>query len=154
VQIDVRDPIDDPRYGDPFTNEAGFHLEAGTHHMDGPTAMAYARSRHAPGDDDFVRAGRQQRLLNAIRARVDEIGLVSALPAVLDLVDRHVRTDISTDDVPRLAQTVLDARWSALRREVLDPPDYVTPAVGPDGAYVLRPDLAAIRTRTAELINR
>lgn len=70
-------------YRDPATGARGFFIEAGTHHMDGDTALAYARSRMAPGDDDFVRAGRQQRLLSAIRRRVDEIGFVRRSPALI-----------------------------------------------------------------------
>lgn len=85
------------------------------------------------------------------QARIAEIGLIGVLPSLLDVIDDHVRTDIPGDRIPRFAQTVLDARWSDVRREVLDPPRYVRPDVGPGGAYILRPDLAAIRERTAEL---
>ena len=154
VEVDVRDRIDDPDYHDPVTGQDGFTLDAGTHHMDGELALAYARSRLAPGDDDFIRAGRQQRLVNALRARVDEIGLISALPSLLDVIDDHVHTDIPGDQIPRFARTVLDARWSDVRRQVLDPPRYVQPATGPGGAYILRPNLDAIRERVAELTRR
>jgi len=154
VEVDVREPIDDPHYRDSVTGREGLQLEAGTHHMDGELALAYARSRLGPGDDDFVRAGRQQRLLNALRARVDEIGLLSALPSLLDVVDDHVRTDIPSDEIPRFARTVLDARWSDMRRQVLDPPRYVEPDTGPGGAYILRPNVDAIRERTEELTTR
>jgi len=154
VEVEVRESIDDPSYHDPATGRRGFSLEAGTHHMDGELALAYARSRHAPGDDDFVRSGRQQRLVNALRARVDEIGLISALPSLLDVIDDHVRTDIPGDQIPKFARTVLDARWSDVRREVLDPPRYVRPDTGPGGAYILRPNLDAIRERTDQLTRR
>lgn len=154
VEVRVREPIEDPSYHDPVTGRRGFSLEEGTHHMDGDLALAYARSRHAPGDDDFVRAGRQQRLVSALRSRIDEIGLLSALPSLLDVIDDHVRTDIPGDQIPRFARTVLDARWSDVRREVLDPPRYVRPDTGPGGAYILRPNLEAIRERTVELTQR
>lgn len=154
VEVEVREPIDDPAYHDPVTGQRGLSVDAGTHHMDGGLALAYARSRHAPGDDDFVRAGRQQRLVNALRERVDEVGLISVLPSLLDVIDDHVRTDIPGDQIPRLARTILDARWSDVRREVLDPPRYVRPDIGPGGAYILRPDLDAIRARTAQLTQR
>jgi hypothetical protein len=49
---------------------------------------------------------------------------------------------------------VIDGDWSALRGEVLDPPRYVTPSTGPAGAYVLVPNLDAIRDRTAEILGR
>lgn len=154
VKVDVRESIDDPSYHDAVTRRRGFSVDAGTHHMDGELALAYARSRHAPGDDDFVRAGRQQRLVSALRDRIDELGLISALPSLLDVIDDHVRTDIPGDQIPRFARTVLDARWSDVRREVLDPPRYVRPDTSPDGAYILRPNLDAIRERAAQLTKR
>lgn len=51
VTVDNPRAIDDP---------SGFKLSAGTHRLDGRTALAYVRSRKGLGDSDFSRARRQQ----------------------------------------------------------------------------------------------
>lgn len=145
VEVTVREEVDDPSYRPAAGGPAGLHLEAGDHHMDGPTALAYARSRLGPGGSDFVRADRQQRLLAAIRDRIRELGLVSTLPTLLEVTDENVRTDIPRDRLGPFAEAVVDARWEAIERLVLTPPRFVTPAFTDGGAYVLRPDIIEIR---------
>ena len=152
VELTVREEIDDPHYRPATGGGRGFHLDAGVHHVDGQTALAYARSRLGPRGDDFVRAGRQQRLLGAIRERVRELGLVSTLPSLLDVIDDNVRTDIPRDRLGHFAEAVVDARWDAIERLVLAPPQFVTPGFTDRGAYVLHPDRAEIRGAVAEML--
>lgn len=151
VVVRVQEAIDDPSYPAP-DGSRGFRIESGRHHMDGETALAYARSRKGAGDDDFERARRQQRLVSAIRTRIDEIGLPAALPILLEAVDEHVRTDVPRDRIGHLAEAVLDARWEASERLVLDPPEYVTPFIAESGAYGLRPHLDRIRNDIAAML--
>jgi LCP family protein required for cell wall assembly len=152
VEVNVVEAIDDPVYPATDGRPRGFRLDPGLHEMDGATALAYARSRHGPGSDDFDRARRQQRLLAAIRARVDDIGLTRALPTVFDAIDDDLRTDVPRDRMGGFAEAVLDARWDEVQRLVLSPPRHVTPFIGPDGGYYLRPDLEAIRSDVAALV--
>lgn len=154
VEVTVREAIDDPLYRPATGGPRGFRLEAGRQMLDGETALAYARSRLGEGGSDFVRAGRQQRLLGAIRARVAELGLVSTFPTLLAVVDEHVRTDIPRDRMGGFAEAVVDARWDALDRLVLAPPRFVTPDFTHSGAYVLRPLLGEIRTAVGDLLRR
>lgn len=48
------------------------HFDEGLQHMDGKTALKYARSRHALGPEgtDFARARRQQKVLLAVKNKV------------------------------------------------------------------------------------
>lgn len=60
VTLYVEEDIDDPDY-------TGLALEAGCHHMDGATALQYARVRHGVGDgSDLSRISRQQNLMSAM----------------------------------------------------------------------------------------
>ncbi|MCV0403250.1 MAG: LCP family protein [Chloroflexi bacterium] len=152
VTLNVEEPIADPRYAPPTGGARGFFIEPGEHHVDGLTALAYARSRLGPNGNDFVRASRQQQLLSAIRARVRELGLVSTLPTLLDVVEANVRTDIPRDQLGELAQAVVDARWDELDRLVLDPPVYVEPDFTDGGAYILRPNETAIRDAVERMV--
>ena len=48
------------------------HFDAGLTHMDGSTALKFARSRHAQGEEgtDFARAARQEKIILAFRNQV------------------------------------------------------------------------------------
>jgi polyisoprenyl-teichoic acid--peptidoglycan teichoic acid transferase len=84
ITIDVPKPIVDEAY--PTANYGIMRVEfqPGPQRMDGETALIYARTRHA--DSDFGRAQRQQQVLRAIVAELDNrgwLGRVAALPALL-----------------------------------------------------------------------
>lgn len=152
VTVFVTRPIDDPFYRPAAGGPRGFQLDSGRQKMDGATALAYARSRKGEGGNDFVRAGRQQRLLAAIRDRVSELGLVATLPTLLDVVDANVRTDIPRDRMGQFTEAVVDANWAGLRRIVLQPTRTMTVDFTDDGAYVLRPRMPAIHGAVDELV--
>ena len=82
--------IDDPSYphGD---GTFGFHLDPGEYHMDGATALAYARSRH--GSSDFARARRQQQLLTAMRQAILQPQNIARLPDIISAMAGVVNTD-------------------------------------------------------------
>ncbi len=48
------------------------HFDAGLTHMDGPTALKFARSRHAEGDEgtDFARSNRQEKVMIAFKNKL------------------------------------------------------------------------------------
>ncbi len=94
-------------------------------HMDGATALKYARTRSM--DDDYRRAARQQAVFRAVAVR-----LINPLtwPAVLRAWGEYVQTDISVGDLLLLAPSVL-LRSGSVEQLVIDR-DYIVP--GPGGA--------------------
>ena len=69
----------------------GLDIEAGCQHFDGPTSLAYVRTRHQPCDSaapDFARISRQQQFLRAVIAKVlqpsELVRLPSLVPELLD----------------------------------------------------------------------
>ncbi len=66
VEVDVPYRIVDPDYPTPDFGTRVLIIEAGPHHMDGPRALEYVRTRHA--DSDFGRGQRQQQVLQAMSA--------------------------------------------------------------------------------------
>ncbi len=64
VTIDVPRVIVDNAYPTRDGGTISIRFEEGRQRMDGETALAYARTRHA--DDDYARAGRQQQVLSAL----------------------------------------------------------------------------------------
>jgi len=108
VDVTVAKGFEDPGYDGFGFDSRGFSITKGDHHLDGATALAYARSRKAAGESDFTRAARQQQILVAMRAQVAQGGsLLFELPALLGAVGQTVRSDVPVEQLPRLA-AILD----------------------------------------------
>jgi LCP family protein required for cell wall assembly len=130
----------------------GFSITAGPHHLDGLTALAYARSRYAPGESDFKRAARQQQILVAIKDKLMSGGnLLFRSPDLLRAVGDTVRTDVPPDRLPDLAG-IADTFGSGDKvvRTVIDHPFVRGTTRAPYGSVQV-PDLAAIRELAAHL---
>jgi polyisoprenyl-teichoic acid--peptidoglycan teichoic acid transferase len=102
VDIDVKKPLDDPRYPR-LDGGHGWSVTAGLHHFDGLDALAYARIRKVTGESDLTRAARQQEVLVALRNQAVGAGLLLNLPRLLDAAGSTVRTDLPPDQLPQLA---------------------------------------------------
>ena len=144
ITVDVPYEINDPEYPDMDYGYDPLLIPAGVQHFDGATALKYARSRH--GDSDFNRAYRQQQVLFAARDKALELGVGEMLlraPSLYREVEDGVRTDLSLEQLLRLAKSISDIPAGGIRNDVLDY-DYVTSYRTPGGASVLllRPDTA------------
>jgi LCP family protein required for cell wall assembly len=108
VDVTVARGFEDPGYDGFGFDSRGFSITEGDHHLDGATALAYARSRKAAGESDFTRAARQQQILVAMRDQLAQGGsLLFELPALLGAVGQTVRSDVPVEQLPRLA-AILD----------------------------------------------
>ena len=81
-------------------------LEAGTHHLDGTTALALARTRHGIGDgSDLGRIGLQQQLVKALLDQISTTDLLTdptRLYRVADAVTGSLTTDTGLDSLSEL----------------------------------------------------
>ena len=98
--IEVTLPVDvvDEKY-------AGINLSAGTHQLDGATALALVRTRHAYdayGGGDFYRAANQRAVIAAIVKKVIQLDPISMTSTVSQLAE-SVTTDFSVTDILSLA---------------------------------------------------
>src|SRR5207253_11179176 len=104
VTIDVPKPLADNDY--PLAqNSYGttrIYIAAGLQHMDGRTALEYARSRHA--DSDLGRNSRQQQVLLALRPQGVSLNLLPNLNELLSQLSGAIKTDLSLTQVGSLAQ--------------------------------------------------
>lgn len=80
-------------------NWAQFALEPGVHHMDGDTALWFARSRLST--NDFDRGRRQQQLLRALLNQGVDLGMLSEFPSLWNAYKDNVETDM---DIGRMLQ--------------------------------------------------
>jgi LCP family protein required for cell wall assembly len=137
--IDVQVPYDinDPNYPDMGFGYEPLYIPAGLQHFDGATALKYARTRHS--DSDFNRAYRQQQVLLAARQQAFNLGIgemLRRLPSLYAEVQSGVRTDLSAEQIFRLATTASSIESENVRTGVLDG-NYVTSYRTPGGASVL-----------------
>jgi polyisoprenyl-teichoic acid--peptidoglycan teichoic acid transferase len=151
VDVTVTRPVHDYGYRDEYNNLVGFHIEPGTYHMDGYTALAFARSRKGAGDNDYTRAARQQQVIAAMVNRLKSGAMLLNLPGLLNAVGDSVATDIPVELMPHIARALLDADLSEIERLVIQPP-LVQPDVLTDGAYILIPDIDAIHAAVDDLL--
>jgi len=150
VDITVKQGFDDPSYDGYGTNQRGFGITAGKHHLNGIEALAYARVRKAKGESDFTRAARQQDILSALRHKATSGGsLFWQLPDLLKAVGASVRTDLPTERLPALA-AIMDVSGSDSMTRVVIKFPLVHPKPTKYGD-AQDPDLAGILAMAARL---
>ncbi len=137
IDVDVPDYLDDPYYSDTELPGDYFplHFVPGITHMDGRTALGYARSRNT--SSDFDRIQRQQRVIFAV---MDKALSMNVLSNALDLWNKYKRTvdtDISDFMIPGFAKLATDIPQDHISALSLGP--CTTPWVTPAGANVLLP---------------
>ena len=93
------------------------HLLPGLQHLNGQQAMGFVRFRHA--DSDFVRVQRQQVLLGALKEKLHDPRVLAKLPELLDVIDKHVESDMSTDQKVALGKFIQAIPRDQIRMDTL-----------------------------------
>ena len=105
IDILVEKSIYDEEY--PREDESGyevFSIEAGLQHLDGATALKYARSRHSTSD--FDRAARQHQIINAVKEKAKETSFLTSpllLRKLYSEYKEHIETNLKTTEMISLA---------------------------------------------------
>ncbi len=141
IDVEVAKAIRDEKYPDDFGGTLVLEIPAGWVHMDGRTALMYARTRHQ--DSDFGRMRRQQQVLMAIRDKLLTPETIVALPALAQLVYNSVRTDLTLDEVGLLGCAGPQIPGESITRLVIDL-SMVEAFTTDSGAQVLRPKMDVI----------
>jgi polyisoprenyl-teichoic acid--peptidoglycan teichoic acid transferase len=148
VDITVPYEIYDDKYPDDnYGYLPPIHFLPGNQHMDGDTALKYARTRHA--DNDYARAGRQQQVIMAIKDKVTQQGqLASLLPRLPGLavgMANSVQTDIPVDKAITLARVMDKMDLNNIARVVINQKMGTVVQNDPALGYTLVPDLPKVR---------
>ncbi len=107
IDINVKEPLYDPEFPcdkNQYLN-CGFKLKAGQQHMNGTTALKYARCRKGTCGDDFGRAMRQQEVLQAVRAKAlsgETLVNPGKVNSLMNAVSSNIKTDLSVNNITRL----------------------------------------------------
>ncbi len=102
----------------------------GLQHLDGSTALAFARTRHQ--DSDYGRMSRQQVLLLALRKQVNPCTILPRLPDLVGIAKDSLYTNIPLQELPRLFALANRIDTRRIERFAFTPangyPEVVTPA--------------------------
>ncbi len=135
----------------PYPDENGEYpilaMEPGVHHMDGETALWYARSRKTTSV--FSRERRQQQVLQAIWHEARGAGTLTQVPALWKQGQDMVETDLTFSDILNLAQTALALEDRNVRFYNIGA-EMVTPWTTPYGGAVFLPQWEKIRPMLTE----
>ncbi len=110
------------------------HFDAGQQHMDGETALEFARSRHGAGVEgsDFARSARQQLVIEAVRGKLISSALLSPgkVIGLYDIIKSSIDTDITDTDLGLFLDRLSALKSAKIVSVVLDLGDYTTGRAG------------------------
>ena len=124
-------------------------VEPGVVHMDGPTALWYARSRSTSSDFDRLR--RAQEVVQAAFSRLMRLDALAQLPETYTALTQDVETNLALSDITPLvpAAATLFQDPQRIHRYVINE-DQAYPSWSWDGMWILVPDVEAIKAVLAE----
>ncbi|MBF4458510.1 MULTISPECIES: LCP family protein [unclassified Pseudoclavibacter] len=108
--------------GSPGWAPATEFIEVGQQHMDGSTALWYARSRYET--TDFARMERQRQLQEAMVATMTPTNLLGKIGPVTDALEKVVQTDIPEGMIGYVGDLLLKSRSGNSVRLDIVPPNF------------------------------
>ncbi|MDQ3705168.1 MAG: LCP family protein [Chloroflexota bacterium] len=142
ITIDVQRPLVDNQFPFQEFGATRVYIPAGLQHMDGRTALQYARSRHA--DSDIGRNARQQQVLLAIKEQGLSLNLLAHITELAEELGDAVRTDLLPLQIGSLAQLSRSIDADSIQTVVISG-NMIRETTLPSGANVLIPRWDLIR---------
>lgn len=159
IEVNNQQLLSDPEYPCDKNQwkSCGFKMQPGTQHVDGTTALKYARCRKGTCGDDFGRAARQQEVITAIRTKALTLNTIlnpAKMTGLIQAAGNNVKTDMSVGEMMRLNDLTKDIPNDQFINAVfsLQPNGFLKSA--PDGSSDLVPvdsTLTAIQSFTKNI---
>ena len=92
IDINATDDVDDPEHLD-------IKITAGQQHMDGATALTYARCRYIYADGDYTRMRHQRQVLGALAKQILNNFDATKVFALVNSLSNMLVTDMSVQDI-------------------------------------------------------
>jgi LCP family protein required for cell wall assembly len=122
VDINVPTELYDPYFPDKYVEGYDpLYIEAGPQHMDGETALKYARSRET--SSDFDRSRRQQEILMAIKDKAmqkNNLLNINKVNQIMTVLSNNIKTDIQLSEIELLMKIARNIDSSHVYSKVLD----------------------------------
>ncbi len=120
-------------------------FKEGNEHMSGERALQFARSRHGTNNEasDFARSQRQQKIIDAFKAKVFNLNLIKdarSLNQLISIFAEHFHTNISPNNLLRINNLLKDKDIKTMSLS-LDPDTGLVcqQILASNGAYVILP---------------
>jgi len=138
-----------------FTTVSGYSFSAGTNHVSGEEALAFARERKAFAAGDRVRVENQQRVLSGIINKITgSSAILTSYAQLLNAIEDEMQTNMTSNDISRLVKMQLgDMRgWNiesiSVTGQGASEPTY---SMGSVNLYVMIPDEASVSDARAKI---
>ena len=97
----------------PWTDD-GVRIKKGMQHMDGRTALAFARERKTYTTGDRHRSANEQAVIEAILEKVMKPSVLSQYSSLLSAIEGTFQTNLKSSDITSLAKMQLDkgGKWT------------------------------------------
>ena len=155
IDINVEKDLIDYQYPGPNHTYSGVTFRKGLHHMDGNTALKYARSRKSTSD--FDRSKRQQQIINSVKQSVLDLNLIYQLDLatkIYALIKDNIITDTSFFEALAYLQSYQEYDIEA--NNIISNQNFLYSSYNSKGQYILLPhdkSFSQIRQYFYELIN-
>lgn len=118
------------------------HLEKGIQHLDGATALKYARSRHSVSDGgDFNRSQRQKIVLEAVKKRIISLNFFSQIIPLVNTLSDHLTTDIDLSTMELYLLRASEYSQYIINSQAITDENYLMMGKSNDGQSILIPKL-------------
>ncbi len=121
-------------------------FQKGDQYMDGKKALEFARSRHGNNGEasDFARSKRQQKVLFAIKDKIEQTGMLAQPTKIFklyQLFQNNVSTNLNLSQSIKLAKLIIGIDGSRIITEVFEngPQGILKHKITNQGSYVLIP---------------
>ena len=138
----------------PWTDRS-VYIKKGTMHMNGKTALAFARERHAYQEGDRHRVKNQQDVLTAIMNKLlSSKTLISKYDSLLNTLEGSFQTNMNTGDLTSLVKKQINTmpKWDIQSQSVngKDSNNY-TYSYPSQKLYVMEPDMSTVNTASLKI---
>jgi LCP family protein required for cell wall assembly len=138
IDIDVKKAFTDNAYPGGNFSYRKISFAAGQQHMNGGTALIYARSRESTSD--FDRSSRQQQVITAIKNKIMTLNLISVIPtysALYEDITGNIKTDIGLFELFGYYEQYRDYTFE--NGNVISTGNFLYSKISSKGQYILLP---------------
>jgi len=148
VPITIEQGFSDPEYPTDTNGLTTVSFESGWQILNGQRALQYVRSRHGTNGEgsDFARARRQQQVILALKEKLLSPATYLNPSLALRLyrnLSNSIETNFGASEATRLVQLAREVDLDNIITRVFDtsPGGLLQETIGPDGAYLLIPNV-------------
>ncbi|MBK5108427.1 MAG: LCP family protein [Anaerolineales bacterium] len=134
-----------------YRSQGWFTVPAGLNHMDGTTALYYARSRKSTSD--FDRNRRQQEVVNGIIDKLISLYTIAKIPELYSIYTNNVTTNVKLTDIIPLIPVAARFKDNSKVKHYFIGRAQVSNWITPGGGQVLLPNQDAVMEIMRQALN-